>query len=280
MNVRHSIFVIVWLIASTVLAQDRIMYRRHFHATIQYTQEFVIVGYVRVREWELTGDKMGLRDLGMNSYPALQIRGEITLSRGSTVKAIYDHYFMRGSAIFDRDIVYNGTIIDGSSGIDVSPTRYYRVTGIYTRTFLDRNDLKLQCITGLVFDHIVFYLDGRVSPSSPKDEVYERFGRQAFAYPLLGVGGQYNLGHQATLSFETSGTYIPKFKSFYTEGGHVHLQYSNFLMDVRYTLSMHKVRMGVGGKLRHMKLFQESHEDTNELSMFVAGPYIEFRYQF
>jgi hypothetical protein len=270
----------MWLLGSAVIAQDSVMHRRHLYATMQYTQEFVMSGHVHVREWELAGDKMPLRHLGMTSYTALQIRGEIAFSNNSVVKVIYDHYFMRGSAIFDRDIVYNGTIIDGRSGIDVSPTRYYRITGIYTRMFADRMDLKLRYVTGLVFDHIVFYLDGRVSPSSPKDEVYEKFGRQAFAYPLLGLGGQYKLGHRGILSFEASGTYIPKFKSFYTEGGHVYLQYSNFLADAKYTVDVHKVRIGVGGKLRHMKLFQESREDTNELSMLVAGPYIELRYRF
>lgn len=182
---RLIFMVLALLVAWPANAQSVIVNTPEYHISAQYTQEFVLDGYVRVREWELVGDKMALRDLGMNNYSALQIRVGKKLRGKGNVSIIYDQYFMRGTATFDRDIVYNGTIIDGRRGINVSPTRYYRISVIYNHNLIAVKEFELTGLGGLVFDHIVFYLDGKVAPSSPNSEVYEGFGRQALPYPFI-----------------------------------------------------------------------------------------------
>lgn len=246
-----------------------------FSAGVQYTQEFLVDGYVRVREWELAGDKMYLEDLGMKDYPALQFHAEMTLPNDGAVKLTYDQHFLRGSAVLNRDIYYNGTIIDGRNGIDISPTTYYRITASWTGKLIQRNGLDVRYIGGLVFDYIIFYLDGKVPAASPRNEVYERFSRQALPYPFIGAAASQKVGEKGRLWLETSGTYIPKFKSFYNEGGKVHLQYSNFLADLKYSVKLRQFLLGAGGKVHHMRLFQESEEDSNDLWMFTGGPYIQ-----
>jgi hypothetical protein len=261
-------------------AQSIVEKELRYSLTAQFTQEVVLDGYVRVREWELVGDKMRLRDLGMDTYSAVQIRVEKKLRKERRLEIIYDQYFMLGSATFNRDITYNGTIIDGRTGIDVSPTRYYRVSLVYDGPLITKRNFQFSGLGGLVFDHIVFYLDGKVTASSPKSEVYEGFGRQAFPYPFIGLSAVYNTSGRGSIFIETSGTYIPEFKSFYTEGGNIHLQYSNFLADVKYAYKLTKFGFCVGGKFRHMRLFQESREDTNDLTSLTAGPYVELTYGF
>jgi hypothetical protein len=131
-----------------------------------------------------------------------------------------------------------------------------------------------------VVDHIVFYLDGEAVPESPKDEVYEGFGRQAFPYPFAGLNGSMDLGKGSHVNIEVSGTYIPKFKSFYTERGHVYLQYSLFQTDVNYSYRISNFEVIAGARLRYMHLFQESTEDTNILTTFTGGPYLGLSYRF
>lgn len=247
---------------------------------VQYTQEFVLDGFVQVREWEFAGDKMLLRELGMRSYPALQVHLNRHLKRDRNLTFTYDHYFMRGDAKFDRDIFYNGTLIKGEKGIDVSPTRYYRITLMYSAPLFSRQPFHLRYEGGVVFDHIVFYLDGEVSPLSPKNEVYEGFGRQAFPYPVLGLQGAYCPTDNSAFDVSLSGTYIPEFKSFYTEGGNVYLKYSNLQVQVSYRRPIRHVELKGGVKVRHMNLFQESKEDTNEIQTLTAGPFVEVSYHF
>ena len=246
----------------------------------QYNHEFVLGGYVHVREWELQGDKMNLKDLGMTSYPAFQFHVEKQLRNSSTFGLAYDHYFMRGRATFDRDITYNGTIINGRKGIDVSPTRYFRVSAIYTGILVNNPHFELRYKAALVLDHITFYLDGEVSPASPKDEVLEGFGRQAFPYPVLGLLGKVDLNHSNYINFELSGTSIPKFKSFYTEGGNVYLKYNNFESGLRYSRIISDFELALGARFRYMHLFQESNEDTNIITTVTAGPFVKIGYRF
>ena len=60
-----------------------------------------------------------------------------------------------------------------------------------------------------------------------------------------------------------AGTYIPKFKSFFKEGGNVDLSYKLLMADVSYTRIVGRYRMSLGGRYQYMNLFQESDEDTN-----------------
>jgi len=245
----------------------------------QFSQEFVLDGYVQVREWELVGDKIKLKDLGMTSYPSIQLYAKRHLKKKRALAFAYDHYFVHGRSTFDRDITYNGTIINGRKGIDVSPTIFFRASAIYTGPLVDQAHLKIRYKVALALDYIKFYLEGEVTPSSPSHEVYEGFGRQAFPYPLIGLTGKIKVSEKSNMNFEVSGTYVPRFTSFYKEGGHVDLQYSNFLTAVDYSWLFGNFDVALGLRLRHMHLFQESKEDTNVITTFTTGPYIETRYQ-
>ena len=246
----------------------------------QYNREFVLGGYVQVREWKLQGDKMELKDLGMKSYPAVQFHVARHWRNNSSITLAYDHYFMSGSATFDRDIIYNGTIINGRKGIDVSPTRYFRASVLYAGMLLNTGRFTLWYKAGVVLDHITFYLDGEVTPSSPKDEVLEGFGRQAFPYPVLGLQSKIDLDRGNYFNVELSGTYVPKFESFYTEGGNVYLKYSNFESGLSYSRVISDFELALGARFRYMHLFQESREDTNVITTVTGGPFIKVVYRF
>ena len=273
------LFIAAAIVTKGVFSQD-VSDGRPFSIGVQYTHEFVLDGFVRVREWDLPGDKMKLKDLGMKSYPAVQLKMERSLKKKGSISLVYDHFFMRGKSTFDRNIIYNGTIINGRNGIDVSPTRYFRISAIYTAPIFKRQNFSLLYTAGLVLDHITFYLDGEVDPSSTKDEVLEGFGRQAFPYPVIGLKGTIVLSSKGSIHWETSGTYVPKFESFYTEGGNVYLKYSNFQADVSYSRAISNFDVSIGTKLRYMHLFQESMEDTNVITTLTMGPYIGAAYHF
>lgn len=245
---------------------------------VAYNHEFVLGGYVQVREWEFTGDKLSLSTLGMKSFPAMQLQVSKNLKKHKRIAITYDRYFVRGHAVLDRDITYNGTIIDGRKGVDVSPTRYYRISASYAGRLLELRKLQVWYKGALVLDHIVFYVDGVVTPTSPKNEVYEGFGRQAFPYPVVGINTTLRVDRRSKIESEFSGTYIPKFRSFYTEGGNIHLQYSNCFINVGYTRTVSSFRLSAGVNWRYMRLFQESLEDTNELETVTMGPYIKLLY--
>ena len=133
------LFIAATIVTKEVFSQD-VSDGSPFSIGVQYTHEFVLDGFVRVREWELPGDKMKLKELGMKSYPALQLKMERSLKKKGSLSLVYDHFFMRGKSTFDRNIIYNGTIINGRNGIDVSPTRYFRISAIYAAPIVKRQN--------------------------------------------------------------------------------------------------------------------------------------------
>lgn len=271
--------IIISSFAIVGLAQD-LGPDRGFEAGVRYNHGFVLGGFVQVREWELAGHKMNLRDLGTVHYPAVQVELTRTFSRARRFSLRYDQFFFQGEAIVDHDINYNGTIINGRNGIDVSSTTYHRITALYDGFISEGQKYDLGYTVGLVYDRINFHIDGEVTSYSPRNEVYENFGKQAFPYPFLGVYLDYAVAASKKIKFRTGGTYIPEFKSFFKEGGNVYLQYGALYADLCYEQKFNRWRMSLGGNFGYMDLFQESKEDTNSIKMITAGPYVKVDYVF
>ena len=125
-----------------------------FNINAQYNHNFLLDGHVSVREWELLGDKMKLQDLGINDFPSFELELERTWSRGNKFALEAEFLFIHGRSRHESDISYNGTLIDGTKGIDVSPTRYYRLSFTYYGIIYRRESIQLHYLLGVVVDHI------------------------------------------------------------------------------------------------------------------------------
>ncbi len=137
---------------------------------------------------------------------------------------------------------------------------------------------ELRFIGGLVYDYFTIYLDGEISPESERREVFEQFERQALPYPYLGIGGKLDLNEKSGLQTSVRGTYIPKFNSFFHEGGDVALQYNSLIWETDYYINWSKFQFEIGASYRSIYLLGDSAEDTNEFSLSSLGPYIKLEY--
>ena len=125
---------------------------------------------------------------------------------------------------------------------------------------------------GLVFDYLNFYLDGEISLQSTRFEVFEQFKSQAFPFPILGGMVNHQLSESREFECMFFGTYIPRFESFYEEGGKMDLKYSTFESTASIVQTFKKWRMGFHLSYRYMNMFQESFEDTNEIQTSTLTP--------
>ena len=207
-------FATFFLLSQACFGQLIVNQKNHLQISARYTQEFVLGGYVQVREWDFAGDKLRLGDLGMRNYPAIQLSIEQSFQGRHWISLSYDRYFITGKSTFNRDIAFNGTLIDGNHGIDVSPTQYFRASLNYRCLLFKTSKSELQYSVGLVMDHITFWLNGTVSAASPRDEVFEKFGRQALPYPVLGLGGKIRTRKAGSFNYSIAARTSPSLKVY------------------------------------------------------------------
>lgn len=245
---------------------------------LSYGHEMLIGGYVKVREFELEGTKVEFKDFKSTNYPSFDFSLEKSFKNNQGIGVQYKRFYIRGNATFDKNIEYNGTIIDGRQGIDLSPTSYYRLKAFYYGNLKNEESMKINYLVGFVYDFMNFYLDGEISKSSERYEVFEGFYRQAFPYPF--IGGQYsvNITDKEELNFVLIGSYVPRFKSFFEEGGKVSLEYKTLESEVGYFKQIKNFELGASINFRYFELMQESVEDENFIRTYTISPIIRFAY--
>jgi hypothetical protein len=99
--------------------------------SFSYGHEKLIGGYVKVREFNLEGTRVNFNDFDQRNYPNLEFSLDKSFKNNQGISVQYKRFYMRGSATLNQDIEYNGTIIDGRKGIDISPSSYYRFKTYY-----------------------------------------------------------------------------------------------------------------------------------------------------
>jgi hypothetical protein len=247
---------------------------------VSFRQELNLGGYIQVRENELPGSKLELEDLNIFSYPSLQLQLTKRLKENQQIVVSYNRIYLKGKSTINQDLAFNGTLIDARQGVDVSPTRYYRLTAYYSGLLKERGNLKWNYLGGFVYDFLDFYLDGKVSPKSSRFEVFEGFYRQALPYPVIGSTFEQKFTHHRKVEMLLLGTYVPRFTSFYVEGGKMDLQYSTFETNLTFSQQVKYWNIGLCLNYRFMKLFQESREDTNLIESSTLSPGISIAYVF
>ena len=238
---------------------------------LNYDHAFTLHGFVRVREFELQGDKLEWEQLGMNNYALPGMNLEAQFGKGHILRLQYERLYFFGGRKFNRNIEYNGTIIDASKGIDLSPSTYKRLSLEYRYRIKEKDKVELWGIGGFIYDYFTIYLNASVSPLSERNEVYEAFDRQAFPFPYLGLRSIRNLNESSALSVMIRGSYIPSFESPYYEGGRVRLEYHTLIFNVDYQHEWKKFEFRAGTFYRSMYLLGESEEDSNEYSISSLG---------
>ena len=275
---------LLWLLAGLVLffksypqSETQNVY---YKICASYSHEFVIDGFVRVRERDLTGDEMNFKELNINNIRSITVFLEKGFSNNGNLSLRFKRNLLRGNSYKDKVIAYNGTLIDWKTGIDVSPTQFYSIQFTYSKDLMSLNKTQIRYHAGIVYDYINFYLDGKVAETSLRNEVYENFGKQALLYPVLGISSEINLTPIDHINLIATGSYIPKFKSFFKEGGNIYIQYKSLESKVCYDKEISKFNISVGAVLNYFYLWQESQEDTNEINILKVGPVLNVNYKF
>ncbi|WP_242927048.1 hypothetical protein [Pontibacter vulgaris] len=243
-------------------------------------------GYTKVREYEYEGDKLQLRrDLGVDNLQKIGLEIEYKLpGQRNALRFKFDNHTTSGNATLKKDVWYNGTLLQGGTQASINKNKYTRAAAFYEHTVgTGKSPIDVTLLGGLVLDYVKFHIDAPVSGDQPQNvriEPYESFYRQAVPFPNIGARVKYTINPRLSLQAETFGTYIPKFKSWYTEGGNMYLKQEGLDAELGLYYQFHKLQLKGAYNFRHLYIFQESGEDTNELLLNVGGISAGLYYRF
>lgn len=247
---------------------------QRWNVNATFNHDVFVGGYVKVRENRYDGDKLSLgSDLGMKNWNSFSMEIGHYFWNRSGIKASFEDFIFSGSSVINRDVWFNATHLKGSDGLSIYHTQQFRAQLLYERPFHFFPNVRTKWMVGLLYDGLIFRIRGTILQNSKRNEPYEDFISQALPYPQLGLGIEKDLSLKSSLKAEINGTWIPLFKSFFIEGGHMFLHYYALNMNISYRYYIKSFYLQPGIHWRLLKTYENSGEDTNDFFVSSGGIY-------
>jgi hypothetical protein len=215
-------------------------------------------GYVEVREFDLRGTRLRLRDdLGVDTSEAVSLTGRYLFTGRDAVRATFLYYFLDGTAHFDRAKVWDGQLI-GPGRVQTN-FDFWRATAAYERALFDLGPSgRVTGSLGATYVH----LNARIQKKA------EDFYLQEWPVPIAGLRVDYRLTDRLGISTSLEGGALPRVDSLRNEGGAVSLEqhHANAGLSVTYAMT---ANMSLGASYQLTYFFQREHsrEDGNRFQL-------------
>jgi len=229
-------------------------------------------GYIQVREFSFLGTPLDLnKDLGIKSWgrPGICINADI--KKKNLFLFSYCESVFKGSKYLKKETWYNGTLLVANSKADIKNTTFKSFEWVWMARVHKKGNHNLYIRTAVLYERLKFYVDAEIAEDSPIKETFEKFWKQQQPLPTFGLAEIYHLNDKLSLEGDISFTYLPKVKTWMNEGGVISLKQSN--LDAKCILSYTCKNLCIesGFWFKHLKLLEESKEDTNDFLINSAG---------
>ncbi|HKE00440.1 MAG TPA: hypothetical protein VKE69_05480 [Planctomycetota bacterium] len=227
-----------------------------------------VSGYVQVRENAVTGTRLNLHDLGMNTASTLSFGFGAKTDDHSDVWFRVRGFDARGSGTFGQDIFFNGVTYEAGEPVH-SSLELYDLLLQYRGNVLDFGDGgHLQLLAGAEFHYLTFQAHGTVAPTSAGNEGQEHFWKQELPLPSLGARVVYPLSSGVELRAQAFGFSVHHLNSLRSEGGTIYLWQDNFEADAIVGVRLSDACwLDLGYRYSYLYMKEESHEDMNKFLM-------------
>lgn len=226
---------------------------------------FIEDGHIQVREKSFLGSHLNLNnDLGLKNWirPGLNI--SVDVKNKNQFSFNYSESIFRGSMYLKDETWYNGTLLVAKSKADIKNTIFRSFECVWMARVCQKRNHNLFIRTAILYERLKFYVDAEIAQNSPIKETFEKFWKQQQPLPTFGVAEIYHFTNNLSLKGDMSFTYLPKVKTWMNEGGVISLKQSN--LDAKCVLFYHNKNLCFesGFWFKHLKLLEESNEDTND----------------
>lgn len=263
---RISVFLLSVISCYLGNAQSDIKSKKlNYSAAIFSCNSLLNNGHVQVRERSYSGSYLNLNnDLGLKTWmrPGFSIR--LDIKKKNQFSFTYCESIFKGGKYLKTETWYNGTLLVADSKADITNSIFRSFEWVWMARVYSKGNHNLFIRTGVLYERLKFYVDAEIDENSPIKETFEKFWKQQQPLPTFGVADIYHINDQLALKGEISFTYLPKVKTWMNEGGIISLKQSN--LDVHCVLFYQYKKLFVesGCWFKHLKLLEESNEDSND----------------
>lgn len=234
---------------------------------------FHMSGYVSAREFERSGTRFRLSDLGLAWGGSVGVAGRLNLGDSNTLEAGFRALFLRGSTSYSRPTEFNATLMPADTTIRSHP-EWFEVRIAWLHRLFDLfPGNSLWASVGLDFHYINWQFSATIDPASARHEPGEDFFKQTFPLPILGVRDRWRLAPGLVLDARVSAMRINHLRHWANEGGPIYT--SSTVVDAGAFLEwrpLDHLSVELGYAFEYYSLDETGPEDGNHILARRHGP--------
>jgi hypothetical protein len=184
----------------------------YWTASLGYTYDFLVDGYVYVKEVNSIADSLSFNEeLNLSHWHNAALELKYTFKNDASLGLSVERFFFTATNRVNENLYYNNLVIDGSAGISIKNTRMYRGSLIFEKPVTRRGScVKASIQAGLMYDYIHFEINGQIINEGDSLNFKEDFNDQVIPAPVLGAKVEWfpGSGDRSVIFLEGKGTYV------------------------------------------------------------------------
>ena len=250
--------------------------RGFWSASVGYTYDFYVDGYVYVKEVHSAADSLSFNeDLNLSHWHNAALKLKYTFKNESALSLSFERFFFTSEHQIDKNLYYNDLVIDGSAGITIKDTRMYRGMLLYEKPVTRRgSSVKATLLGGLMYDYIHFKISGQIINEGDSLNFKEDFNDQVIPAPVLGARVEWFPcnGDRSSIFLEVKGTYVSQWLQIFK------YEHTAFNSEIGYRYSTRS--FFVSPKLVFRHLHSREDEILHEFNITTMGGSMEVGFKF
>jgi len=213
---------LLMLFSLTAFAQDENVVperKGYWSASLGYTYDFLVEGYVYVKEVNSVADSLSFnQDLNLSHWHNAALKLKYTFKNDAGLTFSVERFFFTETHKVKENIYYNDLVINGSAGISLKETQMYRGMLLFEKPVTRRGScIRASLEGGLMYDYIHLKITGQIINEGDSLNFKEDFNDQVIPAPVLGAKGEWFIGSgdRSIIVLEAKGTYVSQWLEIY-----------------------------------------------------------------
>jgi hypothetical protein len=252
----------------------------YWNLTPFFTYNILVDGHMNVNDPRFPADKISFtQDIGNTLWSNIGLTLNRTFKNNSAFSLTGEYFFISGANQSQRNIWFNGVLLNSSEEITIDHSRIIRMQAFYEKVLRNTHpSIRLTFLAGLIYDyHLMEITSGILNDTDPV-LLHEDFNDQVIPYPQLGGRIEKELTSQHRIVFQAAGTYIPRMSRSDIKRKLETFQYYCFNSSFSYQFSKNNFSFGTGITYRFFRTAED--EGTHDFYVSLLGVNALLTYRF